>query len=49
MQGNDLAPYAPIQQAVLFEGVLASYPKGAKSVRNWFASKAKDMPTEVSN
>lgn len=47
MQGNDLAPYAPIQQAVLFEGVLASYPTGVKSVRNWFASKAKDMPTLV--
>lgn len=45
MQGNDLAPYAPIQQAVLFEGVLATYPKGIKSFRTWVASKAKDMPT----
>ena len=45
MQGNDLASYAPIQQAVLFEGVLATYPKGIKSFRTWFASKAKDMPT----
>lgn len=49
MLGNDLAPYAPIQQAVLFEGVLANYPTGVKSIRSWFASKSKDMPTLISN
>lgn len=33
MEGNDLAPYAPKSQAVIFENVLASPPEGLSKVR----------------
>jgi hypothetical protein len=32
MQGNDLSSYAPLAQALIFEGLLASPPQGAKSL-----------------
>jgi hypothetical protein len=32
MQGNDISDYAPLAQAVIFEGLLASPPEGAKSL-----------------
>ena len=33
MEGNDLAPFAPKSQAVIFEGVLASPPEGLTKMR----------------
>lgn len=32
MQGNDISSYAPLAQALVFEGLLASPPEGTKTV-----------------
>lgn len=32
MQGNDISSYAPLAQALVFEGLLASPPEGPKAV-----------------
>lgn len=47
MEGNDLAAFAPIQQAVIFEGVLANPPEGLKSWRSRLAQRAGDWKTVV--
>lgn len=49
MEGNDLAPYAPIQQAVVFEGVLATMPEGLKSLRARLAKRTNDWTALVSH
>lgn len=49
MEGNDLAPFAPIQQAVIFEDVLASMPEGVKSLRARLAKRTNDWPTLVNH
>lgn len=47
MEGNDLAPYAPIQQATLFEGVLASKPVGLRKVRYRLSSRSNDWASVI--
>lgn len=49
MEGNDLAPFAPIQQAVIFEDVLASMPEGIKSLRARLAKRTNDWPALVNH
>jgi len=48
MQGNDLASYAPISQATLFEGVLASKPEGLAKAKAQFAYVANNWERYIS-
>lgn len=48
MQGNDIATWAPIGQAAVFEGLLASPPSGGLSaVRNWIARRNEDWDSAL--
>jgi len=48
MQGNDLASFAPISQATMFEGVLASEPEGLSKVRSRVALTTKNWEQYIS-
>lgn len=47
MEGNDLAEFAPLQQGVIFEGVLANPPEGLKSWRTRIAQRTGDWKTVI--